>query len=439
MDLFSINQPHLNDNAPLAWRMRPQNLDDVIGQKHIIGPNGPLRKAIANGRLASIILYGPSGTGKTTLARIIARISNFYFVMLPAVSSGVSDLRKIAADAEDRWKYYQQRTVIFIDEIHRFNKNQQDVLLPYVEDGTLLLIGATTENPLYELNTALLSRVKIYVLEALDEADIIEMVRRALQDKANGLGKYEISIEDQALKTIVSACKGDGRMALNIVDTIFNSYYEENSGLTITPQLVEQVCGLPQVKYDRQGDSHYDTISAFIKSIRGSDPQAALYWLAVMLEGGEKPEFIVRRMLILAAEDVGLADPHALILVNAASQAVHFVGMPEARIILAEAVIYLAAAPKSNSSLIGIDQAVAFVRQQQKITVPGHIADSHHSQSSRLFKKGQNYKYPHDYNGYVKQSYLPPEAENVCFYKPKSLGFEKDISAYLDKLKESDD
>lgn len=435
MDLFSINQTNLNQNAPLAWRMRPQNLSDIIGQKHIIGSEAPLRKAIENGRLNSMILYGPSGTGKTTLAGIIAKSSNYNFVMLPAVSSGVSDLRKIAADAKERWEYYQQKTMLFIDEIHRFNKNQQDVLLPYIEDGTLLLIGATTENPLYELNTALLSRVKIYILEALNEDDISEIILRAIKDRENGLGQYRIAIDKQALRTIIAASKGDARMALNILDTIFNSYYKENQELKITSKLVGYVCGLPQVKYDRQGDFHYDTISAFIKSIRGSDPQAALYWLAVMLEGGEKPEFIVRRMLILAAEDIGLADPQALVLANAAAQAVHFVGMPEARIILAEAVIYLAAAPKSNTSITGIDQAIAFVRQQTKITVPTHIADSHHSQSSRILNKGENYKYPHDYNGYVKQSYLPPEMEGIEFYVPKDNGSEKNIRTYLDKLK----
>jgi len=437
MDLFSLNQTGLNENAPLAWRMRPQNLNEIVGQKHIIGPEAPLRKAIENGRLHSMVFYGPSGSGKTTLAEIIARSGHHNFVRLPAVSSGVSDLRKIAADAKQRWQYYQQKTILFIDEIHRFNKNQQDVLLPYLEDGTLLLIGATTENPLYELNTALLSRVKLYILEALNEEDINEIILRAIRDQKKGLGQYPIVIDQEALRIMTAAAKGDARMALNILDTIFNSYYQEKQELKITSELVSYVCGLPQVKFDRQGDWHYDTISAFIKSIRGSDPQAALYWLAVMLEGGEKPEFIVRRMLILAAEDIGLADPQALVIANAAAQAVHFVGMPEARIILAEAVIYLAAAPKSNTSIMAIDRAIACVRQQSKITVPSHIADSHHSQSSRLLNKGVNYKYPHNYKGgYVKQSYLPPEMEGIEFYVPKDIGNEEKIHTYLKKLEQ---
>jgi putative ATPase len=437
MDLFSYNQQkNIDSQAPLAWRMRPQSLDEISGQKHIIGPEAPLRQSIKRGLLTSLILYGPSGSGKTTLARIIADQSNYHFVLLPAVSSGVGDIRKIAADAAERLKYYQQKTILFIDEIHRFNKNQQDVLLPYVEDGTLLLIGATTENPLYELNSALLSRVKLYILEPLSKADISEIIHRALQDKERGLGNLAITITEDGIEEIIQGSKGDARMTLNIIDILANSYYLEGETLQINAELVQRVTGIPLIKYDRQGDWHYDAISAFIKSVRGSDPQAALYWLAIMLTGGEKPEFIIRRLLILAAEDIGLADPQALVITNAAAQAVHFTGMPEAKIILAEATIYLAAAPKSNTAKTSINNALECVHKQTQVVVPPHIADASHSRASNLLNKGKNYKYPHDFGGYVKQSYLPPELQERVFYSPSNNGYEKKIAQFLEHLTE---
>lgn len=436
MDLFAMNQEKQKDKyAPLAWRMRPKQLDDIIGQEHIIGKQSPLRNAIENDYLHSFILYGPPGSGKTTIARIIANLSKAHFEYMKAVSSGVNDMRKIAADAEERLKFYQQQTILFVDEIHRFNKNQQDVLLPYVEDGTLILVGATTENPLFELNNALLSRVKLYILEPLDETDIEQIVTQAINNKENGLGDMDISIETTALEFIARAAKGDARTALNILDTVSNYYKKADTHLTINEEMLKKISGKLILKYDRTGDYHYDIISAYIKSIRGSDPDAALYWLAVMLEGGEDPKFIARRLVVHAAEDIGLADPNALILANAAASAVQFIGMPECRIPLAEATIYLCTAPKSNSSITAIDKAIATVRQQSKITVPPHIADAHHSKSTDLLGKGKNYKYPHAFGGYVQQQYLPDELKDTHFYQAGNNGYEKTISLFIDKLK----
>ncbi len=436
MDLFDINQTQKNNQAaPLAYRMRPQNLDEIIGQQHVVGPGSPLSKAIKKDELHSFILYGPPGTGKTSIAHIIADMTNSYFEPMQAVTSGVSDIRKIASDAADRLKYYQQKTILFVDEIHRFNKSQQDVLLPFVEDGTLLLIGATTENPLYELNNALLSRTKIYLLQALDEPDISAIIENALKDKTRGLGKFDIQIDKESVVLIAQASKGDARMALNILETIVNSYMDENSHLIITAELLRKFIGKPFIKYDKTGNCHYDTISAFIKSIRGSDPDAALFWLAAMLEGGEDLKFIARRLIVHAAEDIGLADPYALTMAISAANAVQFVGLPEARIPLAEATIYLATAPKSNSSKTAIDKAIDTVRKSNKITVPSHIADTSHSKAN-LLGKGKGYKYPHNYGGYIKQKYLPDNLEGTVFYEPGDNGYEKKISQFLEKIKQ---
>ncbi|WP_061214130.1 replication-associated recombination protein A [Syntrophomonas wolfei] len=437
MDLFSLaNEEKFNAHAPLAWRMRPRSLDEVVGQEHIIGPDSPLRRAIENDRLQSFVLYGPPGSGKTTIAHIIARTTSSHYAAIKAVSSGVGEIRKIAADAAERLRYYQQSSIIFVDEIHRFNKSQQDVLLPYVEDGTLILIGATTENPLYEMNNALLSRMKLYVMEALNTDSLRRIVEKALADPERGLGKHNISIDEQSMAMIVQAAQGDARTALNILDTLHNSYSSKNGSLRITPELLEKVTGRLILKYDRSGDYHYDTISAFIKSIRGSDPDAALFWLAVMLEGGEDPKFIARRLIVHAAEDIGLADPYALTLAASAARALEFVGMPEARIPLAEATIYLAAAPKSNSSKMAIDKAINTVQNTPRIIVPPHIADSSHSQSASL-GKGKGYKYPHDYGGYVKQEYLPQEIKGITLYEPGKNGYEQNIRDFLQKIKNS--
>ena len=433
-DLFSIKTAAQDDSAPLAWRMRPRTLDEFYGQTHIIAPGAVLRRSIDNDRLHSFVLYGPPGTGKTSIARVIAQTSKSHFEYMKAVAAGVADIRKLAADAVDRQKYYQQRTILFLDEIHRFNKSQQDVLLPFVEDGTILLIGATTENPLYELNNALLSRCKLYILEPLDSDSIISIIKNALADQERGLGKYKVYIEEHALKLLVQSSQGDARVALNLLDTLVNSFYREE-GLRIDTELIQRVSGRLLLKYDRSGDYHYDTISAFIKSIRGSDPDAALYWMAVMLEAGEDPKYIARRMVIHAAEDIGLADPRGLLIATAAVDALNYVGMPEARIPLAEAVIYLATAPKSNSSKEAIERATRLVRQQSKITVPAHISDSSHSQAGALLGKGLGYLYPPNYGGYVKQEYLPPELQGVRLYEPMNNGYEQQIAAFQQLLR----
>lgn len=435
MDLFdAANLKRREAQAPLAWRMRPRTLDEVAGQKQVVGPGSPLRLAIEKDQLHSLVFYGPPGTGKTSIARIIASMTNSHFEYMQAVTAGVSDIRKIAADARDRLKYYQQATILFVDEIHRFNKSQQDVLLPFAEDGTLILIGATTENPLYEINTALLSRMKLYILEALQADDLVQIIKRALQDPERGLGGKPISLSDEALALLVQAAQGDARMALNILDTIHNSYSTPGESLQVSAELITRVTGRLILKYDRSGDYHYDTISAFIKSIRGSDPDAALYWMAVMLEGGEDPKYIARRMIVHAAEDIGLADPQALSIATAAAAALDYVGLPEARIPLAEAVIYLCTAPKSNSSKTAIDAALAAVRTSNRIVVPPHLGDTSHSQAGPRLGKGRGYKYPHDFGGYVEQDYLPEELDRVEFYHPSANGYEKAIQKFLQAL-----
>ncbi|MDO4540802.1 MAG: replication-associated recombination protein A [Syntrophomonadaceae bacterium] len=435
-DLFSLKQASaVDESAPLAWRMRPRTLEELYGQSHILAPGAPLRRSIDSDRLHSFVLYGPPGTGKTSIARVIAHRSKSHFEYMKAVSAGVADIRKLAADAADRQKYYQQRTILFLDEIHRFNKAQQDVLLPFVEDGALILIGATTENPLYELNNALLSRCRLYILEPLDESSIISIIKNALRDKERGLGKYQITIEDEAFPLLVRASQGDARVALNLLDTMYNSYYGDE-GLTIDAAMLQRVSGKLLLKYDRSGDRHFDTISAFIKSIRGSDPDAALYWMAAMIEAGEDPKYIARRLVVHAAEDIGLADPMALVIATSAVDALNFVGLPEAAIPLAEATIYLATAPKSNSAKEAIHAALNLVRQQNKITVPPHIADASHSKAGPLLGKGKGYLYPPSFGGYVEQDYLPPELKGTKLYKPMNNGYEQAIAEFQQRLRE---
>lgn len=433
MNLFDLNVN--NQNQPLAYRMRPRSLSEVVGQKHLLAPGKMLRNSIEKDELHPFILYGPPGTGKTTIARLIAKTTDSHFEAIQAVTSGVTDIKKIATDAKDRLRYYKQKTILFVDEIHRFNKSQQDVLLPFVEDGTLLLIGATTENPLYELNNALLSRMKVYILKPLEAEELITIIKNAINDNERGLGKYKIDIDDDSLKVIVQHAKGDARIALNLLETIVNSYLDENNNIKITPDLLKNILDRPLYKYDSTGDYHYDTISAFIKSIRGSDPDAAIFWLAVMLEGGEDPIYIARRLVIHAAEDIGLADPQALNIAVAAAQAVQLVGLPEGRIPLAEATLYLATAPKSNSSKTAIDNAVQFVRKANKIQVPPHIASATHPKAGQLLGKGKGYKYPPNYGGYVKQNYMPQGMEGQKLYGPSLNGYEKEIAEFMEEVK----
>lgn len=423
MDLFSY-QTQSQTFAPLAFRMRPKDIDEIEGQAHLVGPNAPLRQIIEKDQLHSMILYGPPGTGKTTLASIIAEKTRSHFKSLKAVTTTTADIRHLAQEAKQRLKFYQQRTVLFLDEIHRFNKAQQDALLPFVEDGTFILIGATTENPLYEINSALLSRTRLYVLEPLEPGAVEKIIRRALADRERGLGRYDIDIPEEAVKSLVIAAKGDARSALNLLETAFLAKQEKGEHVSITVQDIADLQGKIVINYDKKADRHYDTVSAFIKSIRGSDPDAAVFWLAVMLEGGEDPRFIARRLVIHAAEDIGLADPQALLVATAAAQSVEFVGLPEARIPLAQATLYLALAPKSNSSKAAIDEAIKTVRNLSVIKVPLHLADASHPRAKDL-GRGVGYKYPHDYGGYVEQDYLPSELKGHRFYHPSGNGLER--------------
>ena len=374
--------------------------------------------------IPSMLFYGPCGTGKTTLAGIIAKVSNSHFVNLNATNAGIGELRTIIEDARKRVRSLQQRTILFLDEIHRFNKSQQDVLLPCVEDGTIILIGATTENPFFEVNRPLLSRLRLITLEALTPKAIGQILRRAITDEEVGLGKRHLQVTDEVLEDVGIFVNGDGRMALNILEQAAAMVPDEG---TITIEVLEKVVGRRIYTYDKKGDSHYDTISAFIKSMRGSDVQATVHYLARMIEAGEDPNFIARRIVICAAEDVGLADPQALILANAAAQAAHMVGFPEARIILSEAACYVALAPKSNSAYVAIDAAISDVRHKDCGQVPDHLKDSHYSGASKL-GHGKAYKYAHNYpNGFVKQQYLPTPLVDATYYKGIKRGTEEQL------------
>lgn len=403
-----------NTYEPLPVRMRPTKLDHLYGQEKAIGKGTFLRAMVEKDTIPSMLFYGPCGTGKTTLAGIIAKVSNSHFVNLNATNAGIGELRTIIEDARKRVRSLQQRTILFLDEIHRFNKSQQDVLLPCVEDGTIILIGATTENPFFEVNRPLLSRLRLITLEALTPKAIGQILRRAITDEAVGLGKRHLQVTDEVLEDVGIFVNGDGRMALNILEQAAAMVPDEG---TITIEVLEKVVGRRIYTYDKKGDSHYDTISAFIKSMRGSDVQATVHYLARMIEAGEDPNFIARRIVICAAEDVGLADPQALILANAAAQAAHMVGFPEARIILSEAACYVALAPKSNSAYVAIDAAISDVRHKDCGQVPDHLKDSHYSGASKL-GHGKAYKYAHNYpNGYVKQQYLPTPLIDATYYK----------------------
>jgi len=413
-----------NTYEPLPVRMRPTKLDHLYGQEKAIGKGTFLRAMVEKDTIPSMLFYGPCGTGKTTLAGIIAKVSNSHFVNLNATNAGIGELRTIIEDARKRVRSLQQRTILFLDEIHRFNKSQQDVLLPCVEDGTIILIGATTENPFFEVNRPLLSRLRLIILEALTPKAIGQILRRAITDEEVGLGKRHLQVTDEVLEDVGIFVNGDGRMALNILEQAAAMVPDEG---TITIEVLEKVVGRRIYTYDKKGDSHYDTISAFIKSMRGSDVQATVHYLARMIEAGEDPNFIARRIVICAAEDVGLADPQALILANAAAQAAHMVGFPEARIILSEAACYVALAPKSNSAYVAIDAAISDVRHKDCGQVPDHLKDSHYSGASKL-GHGKAYKYAHNYpNGFVKQQYLPTPLVDATYYKGIKRGTEEQL------------
>ena len=425
-DLFSMAAERQQASfEPLAVRMRPQVLDDIYGQEAIVGPGTFLRAMIEKDTIPSLLLYGPSGVGKTTLAHVIACETNSRFVRLNAVTAGTAELRKVIQEAKDAVHLYQRRTILFIDEIHRFNKGQQDVLLPYVEDGTVILVGATTENPYFEVNRPLLSRLRVVSMAPLSEEAITAVLKRALKDEKRGLGKMKLTAADDVLRTIARLADCDARVGLNVLE---QTAMMLPAGSVITHQDVETVAGRRIYTYDKKGDAHYDTVSAFIKSMRGSDPDAALHYLARMIEGGEQPSFIARRLVICAAEDVGLADPQALVIANAAAQAVQFVGWPEGRIILAEAVVYVACAPKSNSAYMAVDAALADVRHGNSGDIPAYLRDSHYGGAASL-GRGQGYKYPHSFpGGWVDQQYLPDPLKDKVYYNPTEYGKEKEMA-----------
>ncbi len=416
--------------APLAERMRPRTLDEFVGQQHILAPGKLLRRAIEADRITSLIFFGPPGTGKTTLARIIANTTRAHFSSLNAVLSGVQDIRKAIAAAEERLRLHQRRTILFVDEVHRFNKAQQDALLPHVERGTVIFIGATTENPFFEVNKALISRSRIFELKPLQPEDLRQVVHQALRDPERGYGRRKVVMDEAALEHLVDVANGDARSVLNALELAVETTPPDDSGvIRITLEVAEESIQRRAVLYDRDGDAHFDIISAFIKSLRGSDPDAALYWLARMVYAGEDPRFILRRMIIFASEDVGLADPRALQVAVAAAQAFDYVGMPEGQFHLAQCCLYLATAPKSNSTMAYFD-ALKYVEQHQSGEVPNHLKDA--SRDREGLGHGKGYKYPHAYREhYVPQQYLPDTIQGTCFFTPGEQGYERVIAQRL--------
>ena len=433
MNLFE-NIESVDPFEPLAVRMRPRTLDHFFGQEKVVGEGTFLRSMIEEDTAPSLLLYGPSGTGKTTLAKIISELTSSRFVMLNATNVGIGELRSTIEEAVRFRNSLQQRTILFLDEIHRFNKSQQDVLLPSVESGQIILIGATTENPFFEVNRPLLSRLRLITLERLQPMALVAILRRALTDTEYGLGKKEIVATDELLEDIGRFVDGDARMALNILEQVGAMVRTQGE---ITVDILEKVLGRRVYRYDKKGDNHYDVISAFIKSMRGSDPDAVLYYLARMIEAGEDPVFIARRIIICAAEDVGLADPQALVVANAAAQAAQMVGLPEARIILSEAALYIALAPKSNSAYVGIDRAIQVVRHKEQGEVPMHLRDAHYGGAKRL-GHGIGYRYAQDYpNGYVQQQYLPDNLVGETMYTPLARGYERALIEQWEDRKQS--
>lgn len=436
MDLFDyMRETRQEKESPLASRMRPATLEEVAGQKHIIGKDKLLYRAIRADKLGSIIFYGPPGTGKTTLAKVIANTTRSKFQQINATSAGKKDMEQVVNEAKELLGMYQKKTILFIDEIHRFNKGQQDYLLPFVEDGTITLIGATTENPYFEVNGALLSRSSIFELHALDKEDIKSILRRAVYDKEKGMGAFHAEIDEEALDFLADLSGGDARNALNAVELGILTTDRSDDGLIhITLEVASECIQKRVVHYDKTGDNHYDTISAFIKSMRGTDPDAAVYYLAKMLYAGEDIKFIARRIMICASEDVGNADPQALVVAVAAAQAVERIGMPEAEIILSQAVLYVASAPKSNSAVMAVAAAGESVRQT-KTTVPSHLQDAHYKGAKNL-GRGTGYQYVHNFPGhYTAQQYLPDEIRDARFYQPSDSGYETQIKEHLKRLR----
>ena len=437
MDLFDyMRETTKEKESPLASRLRPTTLDEVVGQQHIIGKDKLLYRAIKADKLSSVIFYGPPGTGKTTLAKVIANTTSAEFTQINATVAGKKDMEEVVNKAKELKGMYQKRTILFIDEIHRFNKGQQDYLLPFVEDGTIILIGATTENPYFEVNGALLSRSSIFELRPLSQEDVETLILRAVQDEKKGMGSYHAVIEEDALHFLADLAGGDARSALNAVELgILTTPKSEDGQIHITLDVASECIQKRVVRYDKTGDNHYDTISAFIKSMRGSDPDAAVYYLAKMLYAGEDIKFIARRIMICASEDVGNADPMALNVAVSAAQAVERIGMPEAQIILSQAVLYVATAPKSNSAFNAVFAAMDNVKKY-KTTVPVHLQDAHYKGSAKL-GHGIGYKYAHDYpNHYVKQQYLPDEIRDAVFYEASDNGYEKTIKAHMKRIRD---
>ena len=436
MDLFDyMVEKNMEKESPLAMRMRPLNIEEVVGQEHIVGEGKLLRRMIEADKLSSVIFYGPPGTGKTSLARVIANSTKAEFRQINATTAGKKDMEAVVAEAKENLAGYNKKTILFIDEIHRFNKSQQDYLLPFVEDGTVTLIGATTENPYFEVNSALLSRSTIFELHPLTKSEVKSLLERTLKDETRGLGTYGVEISDDALEFLADVAGGDARSALNALElAVLTTRRSEDGAIHVNLDVAEECIQKRAIHYDKDGDQHYDTISAFIKSMRGSDPDAAVFYLAKMLKAGEDIKFIARRMMICASEDVGNADPMALVLATSAAQAVERIGLPESHLILAQAAIYIAGAPKSNACTNAIYSAEDVV-DKVRTSVPGHLMNVH-ANGYGDEEKAIGYKYAHNYpEHYVKQQYLPDEITDEVFYEPTDIGKEKDIKDRLERLK----
>lgn len=437
MDLFEyMRSANMEKESPLAARLRPTTLDEVVGQQHIIGKDKLLYRAIQADKLSSIIFYGPPGTGKTTLAKVIANTTSAEFTQINATVAGKKDMEEVVNAAKDTQGMYGKKTILFIDEIHRFNKGQQDYLLPFVEDGTIILIGATTENPYFEVNSALISRSIIFELKPLSREDIKELLKRAVYDREKGMGSYDAVLEEDAMEFLADLAGGDARHALNAIELgIMTTQRSGDGKIHITLDVAQECIQKRAVRYDKTGDNHYDTVSAFIKSMRGSDPDAAVYYLARMLYAGESVTFIARRIMICAAEDVGIADPQALVVATNASLAVERIGMPEAQIILAQAAMYVASAPKSNACVRAIGEAMQTVEETGNLPIPTHLQDAHYKGAAKL-GHGTGYLYAHDYpNNYVRQQYLPYELTGKEFYHPSGNGYEIRIKEHMKRIK----